>query len=211
VNATTPIEDVAPLCAARWLPYQVTAVPPDDIIEQEHVPPAPRVVNMTRGAVSDATARLWAEANNRGSGWFKWAEANDQPGLLRHLAGAALLNPDEEAAMSQGATVRQPGCNLYPDSLALFPVGADGVTYFQRKHLPADATYVLVATAGPPCAETIVYPDGRTRTITDFTAPTTLFIAGSYRADPVLGGIWFADAGGACDDPVGPPPEWCGR
>ena len=78
VVTTTPIGDVPAACAALWAPYGVTKVPPYDILSEEHVPAAPPVQNMTDGAVSDATAQLWANASNRGSGWYEWAEANDQ-------------------------------------------------------------------------------------------------------------------------------------
>src|SRR3979411_1282610 len=90
VKTTTAIVDVPPACAALWAPYQVTKVPPPDILQQERVPLAPPVKNSTNGAVSDADAQLWANADNAGSGWFKWAEANGQPGLIRYLAGPAL-------------------------------------------------------------------------------------------------------------------------
>jgi hypothetical protein len=211
VKTTTAIVDVPPACAALWAPYQVTKVPPPDILQQEHVPLAPPVKNMTNGAVSDADAQLWANADNTGSGWFKWAEAHDQPGLIRYLAGPALANPLEQQAMSAGATIQQPDCNLYPRANALYAIGADGIAYFSRKHLRTTATYVLVAQFSGPCSETVTYPDGHTAEISDFTTDTTVFVPGVFRNDPVLGHLWFPDAGGNCNDPAGPPPGWCGR
>src|SRR5438132_9837578 len=114
VKTTTSIDQVPTACAALWAPYDVTKVPPPDIIQQERVPPAPHVVNKTNGAVSDAEAQSWANASNNGSGWFKWAEANDQPGFLTHLEVIADVLPAEQLALSRGAYVTQPDCNLYP-------------------------------------------------------------------------------------------------
>ncbi len=212
VTTTTPIDDVPAACAALWFPYQVTEVPPPNILQLEHVPPAPPVVNMTDGAVSDATAQLWANASNRDSGWYKWAEANDQPEFLPHLVGSALINPQDESALSNGAAIDQPDCNLYPTSEVLFKVTPDGRAYFTRKHLPADDTYVfVVAYSNGPCIETIQYPGGRTTHVEVFSRSITAFSPGKLETDPVLGDLWFGDAGGNCQDPEGPPADWCGR
>jgi hypothetical protein len=187
-------------------------VPPPDILQQEHVPPAPHVVNMTNGAVSQADAQHWADADNWGSGWFKWAEQHGQPYLVRRLGGPAVTSTVEMQALSQGATIEQPECNLYPRAVALFPVGADGKAYFAGKGLPADDAYVLVDTlATGPCAAIVRYPDGRETTLPETLSPVPAFAPGELRHDPVLGDIWYSDAGGNCGDPTGPPPEWCGR
>ena len=166
---------------------------------------------MTNGAVSQADAQRWADANDWDSGWAKWAEANAQPALLPYLSGPALISPTEEQALAVGATIDQPDCNLYPTSEKLFPTGADGQAYFARKGLPANDSYVLVAVYAGPCTAVATYPDGHTQTISELTAPSTAFLPGSLRHDPLLGDIWYADAGGNCSDPLGPPPTWCGR
>jgi len=170
------------------------------------------VRNMTNGAVSDATAQLWANANNRDSGWYQWADAQDQPRFLLRLGGAAVVaNATEQEVLSSGGYILQPACNLYPENWQLFKVGSDGEAYFARKHLPADDAFVFVAVYRGPCAETLVYPDGHRTDLTDFTSPTIGFIPGRFLQDPVLGPIWFPDAGGNCSDPAGPPQEWCAR
>jgi len=211
VRTTTPITDVPQACAELWAPYQVTKVPPPDILEQEHVPPAPPVVNMTNGAVSDATAQLWADASNRDSGWFKWAEANDQPALLMYLVGPAVISSQDEQALSEGARILQPDCDLYPTRNELFVVGPEDKTYFARKQLPTDASFVFVVLYSAPCAETALYPDGHTESIQDFTQQITTFVPGTFRSDHVLGSLWYSDAGGHCQDPAGPPVSWCAR
>jgi hypothetical protein len=186
-------------------------VPPPDILQQEHVPAAPHVTNMTNGAVSQADAQHWADANNWAAGWYKWAEAYDQPFLLPHLAGPALISPTEEQALESGARITQPDCAIYPLTATLFPVLADGKAYFSSKHLNADDAYVVVVTFRGPCAATALYPDGHTMPISETSGPGTAFVPGVLRHDSLLGDIWYSDAGGSCADPAGPPKEWCAR
>lgn len=211
VHTTTPITKVPTACELLWEPTHVTLVPPVNILEQEQVPPAPPVKNMTNGAVSQADAQHWADAANWESGWDKWAEANGQSFLLTRLTGPALVSTADVQAMEQGATIEQPPCDLYPTSYALFPVGADGDAYFTRKGLPADMAYVLVAVYTGPCHPVATYPDGHQQTLPGLEKTSTGFVPGKLQHDPLLGDIWYADAGGNCDDPVGPPAEWCGR
>ncbi len=211
VRTTTPITDVPEACAALWAPYQVTEVPPPDILAQEHVPPAPTVVNKTNGAVSQAEAQRWADASNRGSGWYKWAYEFNEPALLLHLVGPALIPNEDEIALSQGAKIYVPDCDLYPSSYTLFKVEADGRAYFSRKGLPADDDFVFVVLYKGPCTVTTSYPDGHVTLRDDFPHPTLGFQPGALRDDKVLGDLWFGDAGGNCDDPVGPPSSWCAR
>jgi hypothetical protein len=195
-----------------WAPYQVTKVPPPDILEQEHVPPAPPVKNMTNGAVSDADAQRWANASNRDSGWGKWAEANAQVAFLRHIVGPAVSGTAQERqVLAEGGQVLQPDCNLYPTSNALYPEGIEGSAYFARKSLPSRDPYVFVVVYNGPCSETLVFPDGRQISILDFSQPTTVFVAGYFVHDSVLGDLWFTEAGGNCQDSAAPPPQWCGR
>ncbi len=211
VLVTTPIDRVTPACQDVWSSYGVTAVPPSNELALEHVPDAPPVVNMTDGAVSDTTAQHWADASNRDSGWWKWAQGNDQLFVLRDLVGPALIPAIEVEALQNGGTVEQPPCNLYPISWKLFPIGAEGKAYFARKHQPTDDGYVFVVVYGGPCSETISDSLGHATALVDFTENTTVFSPGVLRRDRVLGDLWFADAGGNCQDPSGPPAAWCGR
>jgi hypothetical protein len=211
VHVTTAIEQAPAACAALWSPYQVTKVPPPDILQQEHIPAAPPVRNVTNGAISDAVAQHWADANNADSGWFKWAEANGQLAFLAHLAGPDVILPADSAALAQGASISQPDCNLYPTMITLAPIGADGVAYFTRKGLPTDNQFVLIqlVTITAPCNAIASYPDGHQSPIPALQQTTTVFAAGKLQSDHVLGDIWFSDAGGGCSDPTGPPSSWC--
>jgi hypothetical protein len=211
VTTTMPLTEVALACQQVWSSHGVTDVPPANELALERVPVAPAVANMTGGAVSDATAQHWADASNRDSGWWKWAEGHDQLFALRSLVGPALIPAAEIEALQNGGTVDQPDCNLYPISWKLFTVGADGRAYFARKNLPTDDAYVFVVVYSGPCSETIHDANGKSTTVVDFTTDTTVFSPGVLRHDPVLGDIWFADAGGNCQDPSAPPAAWCGR
>jgi hypothetical protein len=105
--------------------------------------------------VSDAAAQHWADASNWDSGWWKWAQRNDQLFVLRFLVGPAMIPAAEIEALQTGGFVDQPDCNLYPLSWKLFPVGADGTAYFARRNLPTDDPYVFVVTYSGPCTETV--------------------------------------------------------
>lgn len=211
VRTTMPIDQVPLACAELWAPYQVTLVPPPDVLRQEHVPPAPRVTNLTGGRVPDSVAQRWANASNRDSGWYKWAYDYNQPPLLLRLVGPALISRIDELALSDDARIDVPDCDLYPMSYTLFPIGPDGYAYFARKGLPTAGQYVFVVLYNGPCTVTTTYPDGQVVTRADFTAPTLVFAPGRLVTDRVLGDLWFTDTGGNCGDPAGPPAEWCSR
>lgn len=211
VTTTTPVDEVTLACRERWSPYDVTEIPPSKELQMEHVPAAPTVVNMTGGAVPDTTAQRWADASNRDSGWWKWAEASDQLFFLRHLVGPALIPAADVEALQNGAAIAQPDCNLYPISSKLFAIGPEGRAYFARRNEHIDDRYVFVVAYSGPCSETVRAADGRFTSIVDLTTTTTVFTPGVLRNDPVLGDIWFGDAGGSCQDPLGPPAAWCGR
>jgi hypothetical protein len=211
VTATTPFEQVSAACQQLWAPYGVSKVPPSNELALEHVPLVSTVTNMTNGVVSDQTAQHWADASNWDSGWWKWAQGNDQLFMLRTLVGPSMIYADEVDVLQEGGTVDQPDCNLYPLTWKLFPVDAVAKAYFARRRLQTTAEYVFVIVYAGPCSETLRSADGRTSTLVDFTQNTTVFQPGVLRNDPVLGDIWFTDAGGNCEDPNGPPAVWCGR
>ncbi|MBV8302216.1 MAG: hypothetical protein JOY68_09885 [Candidatus Dormibacteraeota bacterium] len=187
-------------------------MPPYDILSEEHVPAAPPVQNMTDGAVSDETAQLWANASNRGSGWYEWAEANDQPEFLLHLLGPAVVGtPQEQTVLSSGGHILQPACNLYPARNSLFKIELQGEHFFAARGLHLTDSYVLVIQTTPgPCSETLVQADGTQQTVLDYSGTTIAFEPGTYRTDPLLGSLWYTDGGGNCQD-AGAPAEWCGR
>ena len=86
-----------------------------------------------------------------------------------------------------------------------------GKAYFARKHLPTDDDYVFV----------VVYSRSvqRRRSSTAMAQPRRSSISPQIPPSSrrvcsapirVLGDLWFTDAGGNCQDPLGPPPRWCG-
>ncbi len=211
VKTTTPITDVPQPCAELWAPYQVTEVPPPDILQQEHVPAAPKVVNRTNGAVSDAEAQRWADASNRDSGWYKWAYAFTQPSFLLRLVGPALIPQQDEIALGQDAKIDLPNCDLYPTMFSLYPIDSAAKAYFAKKGLPVSDSYAFVVTYDGPCRVVTAFPDGHRMSRSVFSRPTIAFQPGQLRQDPVLGDLWFGNAGGSCDDSAGPPSTWCNR
>lgn len=194
-----------------WASYNVTKVPPPNELSLEKVPAGPTVDNRTNGAASNADAQSWVDASNRESGWFQWAEANGQLPFLQHISAQNLLNPAERAALDAGATIDQPACNLYPTAAAVFPLGADGRSYFGPAGVSAADGFVIVARFASPCAAVTHYPDGHTSSIDEASPNTSVFIPGQIVHDKLLGDIWYSDNGGNCNDPKGPPTEWCGR
>jgi hypothetical protein len=151
------------------------------------------------------------DASNRESGWFQWGESNGQLPFLAHLSAQNLLNPAERSALDAGATIEQSACNLYPLAAAVFPIGADGRAYFAPSGLPSSDAYLLVVRFPVPCSAVARYPDGHTTSINEAPNGSTAFAPGHLVHDHVLGDIWYVDSGGNCNDPKGPPPEWCGR
>lgn len=206
VMTTTPIAQVPPACAAVWAPYGVTRVPPANLTDSTPVPAT--VINETGGAVSDADARAWALASNRGSIWYQWAEANVQPSLLAHLTVPSLAPTIELRALADGERVSQPSCAIFPTRSVLFPDSAVGHRYFSGRGESVTDAYVFVGLYPGGCTVTATAADGQVRTIESYPTVGTTFFAGHLLNDPVLGTIWFADGAGNCTD-AGAPNEWC--
>ncbi len=165
VTTTTPIEQVSPACQQRWEPYGVTEVPPTNELAQERVPAVQAVTNMTNGAISDKTALHWANASNWDSGWWKWAEGNDQLFMLRTLVAPSEIPADEVDVLQNGGTIEQPNCDLYPLSWKLFPVDATARAYFARRNLQTTAAYVFVIDYSGPAVRRSARRAARPRSV----------------------------------------------
>ena len=212
VTMTTSIDDVGLACQELWAPYGVTEVPPSNELKIERVPDAPTVVNMTDGAVSDATAQHWADASNWDSGWWKWAQANDQLFVLAqpcwsgaHPRGRGRGTPERRNRRStrlQSLSASARRCSLS----AMRAERTSRASTFR----PTTRTCSWSSTAGRAarCSRARMVRPHRSST-SRRTPPCSR--RASFRSDPVLGDLWFGDAGGNCQDPIGPPPAWCGR
>lgn len=207
VRQTTDLSSVSAACQAAWRPYGVTKVPPADLLDA--TPLAPVVSNRTPGSVDDREAQQWANAANRDSAWVKWALANGQLSLLRALNAPVAIGGEDSKALAAGATILAADCNLYPQSVALWPVDSSTSKYFVDLHAPTSAKYVLVGTFAK-CSSTVVFPDGRTAPI-DQSAGGTILAPGMDRDVYPLGEIWFSDSVGSCESSPPPPARFCRR
>ena len=206
VTTTTAIDQVPAACATLWAPYGVTKVPPANLTDSTPAPPL--VVNATNGAVSDADARAWALAANRTSVWLRWSEANGQAGLTTHVEGTRVINATIDQLMRAGVAVREPDCDLFANRYGLFPITPSGKGFLTSLGEVTMASFVLVGRYTGPCSLTAQYPDGRLETLFPAPGEVTTILAGSLRHDPLLGDLWFVDAGSVCSNP-GAPVSWC--
>lgn len=205
----TPITSVPPACAALWAPYDVGVVPPYDYLATANVPAAPAVANHTSGAVSDADARRWAGAFNRQAAWYQWAEAAGQPRFLttRLMADSAFVGP-ERSVLFAGGHISQPACDLYPQTLALFPIDATTASFLASHGIVSQGKFLFLATYPGPCTVTGTDASGKQVPIFSSTGPTTLAFAGVVVSDPVLGDVWKVDGVASCSQ-AGAPAAWC--
>jgi hypothetical protein len=206
VTTTTDIGQVPAACAALWAPYGVTKVPPVNLTDSTPAPPV--VTNGTEGAATDAVVASWAVASNRGSVWYRWSEANDQPTLLAKIGRPSLLPPSELQALDAGGTVLQPDCAIFPEKESAFEAGSDGVRYFSSFGQSVQGDTVLVAKFPGLCNVTARAPDGQVRTIASYGSAGVTFYAGHMVDDPLLGEIWFTDGASNCQSGA-PPTAWC--
>jgi hypothetical protein len=206
VTTTTAIGQVPAECAAVWAPYGVTKVPPANLLDATPVPPP--VTNGTNGAVSDTEAESWALASNRGSVWYRWSEANDQPTLLSRIGKISLLPPPELQILDTNGTVSQPDCAIFPIKVSAFEVGPDGIAFFSSLGQEIRSGVVFVGRFPGPCSITATTATGQVQTIASFATAGATFFAGHVVDDPLLGEIWFTDGAGNCSQ-RGAPPAWC--
>ncbi len=206
VQTTTAIDQVPAACAALWAPYGVTKVPPANLTDSTPAPPP--VANATNGAVSDADAQSWALASNRGAVWYRWAEANDQPGILGRLGNVSLVPSAEIEALNAKGTVSQPDCAIFPTRVALFEISPDDKRFFSSLGQVIDVSASLVATYPGPCTISTTSSTGQTRPIASYSSTGTTFFAGSIQEDPLLGKVWFTVGASNCGV-RGAPTAWC--
>ncbi len=206
VTTTTDIARVPPACAALWAPYGVTKVPPANLTDS--TPPAPPVVNATKGGVSDAEMKQWIAASNRDSVWYRWAEANDQASLMPRLGEVSLDPPAELQAMAANEPITQPDCALFPAKLSVFAISPSDRRFFSSQPHTTSDQYVFVGTYPGPCTVTALNTSGQTITIASYPSTGTTFFASHLAQDPLLGPLLFYDGAGNCNQ-SGAPSTWC--
>jgi hypothetical protein len=169
----------------------------------DNVPTAPKVINMTSGAVCDADAQAWLQAGFRVNGYVGWMGENGQLIFNRHLRTDVYLVPGNVVgdALRRGSTVVDPDCDLYADKAALVPVD-DNVRTFLASHRgqTTTASYALVERykSSQPCNVVEVTASGPKLLESQPIEGSIIIESGSFRVDPVLGPIFYADAVGSC-------------
>jgi hypothetical protein len=206
VTTTTPIDQVSAACAALWAPYGVTKVPPANLTDT--TPTTPQVVNATNGAVSDAQLSEWIAASNRDSLWYRWAEANDEIGLLPRLGVESLDPAVELKAMAAHEPITQPDCALFPTKVRVFAITPTDQQFFAGEGESVSSSYAFVGSYPGPCAVTAQTASGQTQTLASYPSSSVTFYAGHVTNDALLGEILYYDGAGNCAD-RGAPTAWC--
>lgn len=201
-DADTPIgsPDLPATLRGIWQAYDVTLVPGRAVVS--NAPPLPTVRNATNGAVSDTDVQLWVAAEMRTNQYIQWMAANDQTQFNRHLRSDAFLAGPIGQALARGERVTLPACDLYAASVAVVVVDQSIRDLLARRGESTTATDALVMRYAGPCAVTgangevllSIPPEG------GVTVET-----GAIRHDPVLGDIWYSDAGAECRAGASPP------
>lgn len=189
---------------ATWTAYDVTIVPGRGIFSAS--PPSPLVRNRTGGAVSDSDAALWVSAEMRTNQYIGWMAANDQPMFNRHLRSDVFLAGPIGQALHRGEKVTAPPCDLYAATVAVVPVDDAVRALIAQRGETTNAAYALVMRFTGPCA--VTGDHGEVLVSIPANGGVTIE-TGAVRNDPVLGEIWYSDAGAEC--PASGAPAVCGE
>jgi hypothetical protein len=184
-----------------WLAHHVQPSPPKGFLG---TPPRDfQVLNLTSGAIDDATARRWAGANWRRGQGDRWAGCN----LRLDLINSGILGPPGlngtgqfvEAELANGT--KSVSCNPNADTVKLAVIAV--TDEMKRRHAAAHLTpYVIVGIARiNGTTVTRIRADGTRETV-----PTRLkkgeFIwqldTGQIRDHPVIGQLWYQANGFSC-------------
>lgn len=202
--SATSIPPLAPLAA--WQQKGATEVPPQSV--QQVSLGSVRVVNQSRGAVSDGDARAWAEALLRARNYELWSVQRGQEGFLLRsgisTAPTAVFGPD----LSDLAQARQSGSSVeYTPhvirQLLLRPV-PDTMrdTFAQARFTFTPVAWYLDA-VGPAYTYWIDQQGKRTvKAELKPGEPAFELVGGSPAHDPVLGEVWVIGSDFDCTAPT---------
>jgi hypothetical protein len=192
----TPFAQASPQLQAAWAAYDVTIIPSRHVLDS--VPQAPRIRNLTNGAVSDAEAQSLLRADLRANGYIGWMEAHDQVGFNHHLRGDSFIAGSASDAMKAHQPIEDPACDLYPSKAALVPVDEALRSFLAGRGFTTARSYALALTYAGPCTVTAMTPGGARVLSAIPPQGGTGIEVGSVVRDPVLGDIWVAEAGRSC-------------
>jgi hypothetical protein len=170
------------------------------------VPPMPTVINKTNGTVSDADAQAMVVALWREDTLIQWAEANDENDfILNTLVGPEednFLVPDAEAALSEGGSVVDPDCDMFPTSVTLWPHTSAVDTWMTDANEQSAAPDVLIVPFSEANCRLTITVHGKTTTeAADTLAPhgndRVLFV-GEVVDDATIGPYFKIEASTSC-------------
>ena len=216
IYVTTPITKVSSSCAKLWSPYEVTMVPPDNLLQT--MPKVPKVINDSGGKISNAVAQRWGIAFFTDRKWYQWAEAYGQIRFLSKLLNPSIISQSDANVYSSGGTIQDPNCDVFPTSIELMSTTPQAKQYFATmNNLPTNSSYTLIMEYSPPvsgtCIEMVTNDKGITyRYGSGFNASGVLFAPGHYVTNPVLGNFWYQDSYGGCQETnsiANYPISWC--
>jgi len=209
-DQATPIDQAPTNLQSVWRSLGPIAVIPGKNIF-DHMPPVPRVVNLTAGAVSDTDAQAWGLSLYREGALSIFAEAHSDANLLGAFQADAATNADVISTLVTGGTVDDPPCDQYPTQLTLRPVSQADRDFFTAAHKAfGQPTYIFTATftATGVCATTATL-NGKTTTLFSFDNRVVAFAPGEPRGIGPLGTMFYLDATGSCTE-SGAPTDVCG-
>jgi hypothetical protein len=200
-TATTQLQQI-------WTKYKTVIIPSRHTLE--NMPAVPQVSNITGGALDDATAQSFLNAEFRDNTFIAWAEKNVQPDFMNSLQDPIYNDTPTMSLLRAGKAINDPPCDLYPVNVAVVALDDKTKAFFAAQGRILKSPYALVQTANGPCDVTLASPPpGATPVGSIDNAGETDLIAGYLQHDPVLGDLWFTDASFNCADPKATAKELC--
>jgi hypothetical protein len=184
-----------------WLAHHVEPSPPKGFLG---TPPRDlKVLNLTNGAIDDATARRWAQASWRRGQGDRWAECN----LRMDVVNAGILGPpglngtDEFVKAELAKGTKSLSCNSGADAVKMAVIAV--TDEMKKKHAAARLTpYVVVRMSRVNGnTGTRILADGTRETMPTRRKEGELMWqldTGQIRDSPVIGQLWYQANGFSC-------------
>lgn len=204
----TPYAQASAQLQQAWAAYGVTIIPSRHVFAG--MPVVPTVLNKTNGALTQAQVQQIGLAYYRTNALWGWASLHDQTKLQLYLANQGFLNTAAGDAESKGEPVQEPSCALYPTQMAVVPVDSSITSFLQAHGYTVSSAQALSEGYKTPCTITALTGNGPTAVFGEKFGTTLDIETGSTRADPVLGLVYFREAGRECPE-SGLPTPWPGE
>jgi hypothetical protein len=187
---------------AFWQSKGVAPAPPRDFLE--YPGPAPEVLNLTNGAISDETASRWVAADLRRGKGDEWAMCH----LRLDVANAGILGPrglnGTDEAINEERVRGAVGLDCSVTRSVVDRVAVVAIPEATRRRIPearlTDFVIVQRSKATGRDGERI-FADGHRERVQSRVAsnqPRWQLDAGEFREDPVVGPLWYQAEGWSC-------------